>query len=130
MIFNKLSWKDSLNNQNLNINVKFDIFYDKVHSTVIHHAPMKKVNKKQLKLRSKPWITLHIQKLIKHRDKLLRKLKKSHSISTEELYRKFRNGVVSENRKSKFNYFDTYFQANKSNMKNLWAGIKSIINTK
>ena len=49
---------------------------------------------------------------------------------TEELYKKFRNRVVSENRKSKINYFDTYFQANKSNMKNLWTGIKSIINTK
>ena len=38
--------------------------------------------------------------------------------------------VVSENKKSKINYFDTYFQANKSNMKNLWTGIKSIINKK
>ena len=47
--FKKLSWEDSLNNQNLNINVKFDRFYDKVYSTVIHQAPMKKVNKKQLK---------------------------------------------------------------------------------
>ena len=71
-----------------------------------------------------------MQKLIKNRDKLLRKLKKSHSISTDELYKKFRNRVVSENRKSKLNYFDTYFQANKSNMKNLWTGINSIINTK
>ena len=62
--------------------------------------------------------------------KLLRKLKKSHSKNTEELYKKFRNRVVSENRMSKINYFDTYFQANKSNMKNLWTGIKSIINTK
>ena len=115
--FKKLPWDDILNNQNLNINVQFDRFYDEIHSTVIHHAPLKKVNKKQLKLRSKPWVTPHIQKLIKHRDRLLRKLKKSHSKNTEELYKKFRNRVVSENRKSKINYFDTYFQANKSNMK-------------
>ena len=72
----------------------------------------------------------HIKKQVKHRDKLLRKLKKSHSENTEELHKKFRNRVVSENRKSKINYFDTYFQANKSNMKNLWTDIKSIINTK
>ena len=72
--FKKLSWEHTLNNQNLNINVKFDRFDEKVHSTVSHHAPIKKVNKKQLKLR--PWITPRIQKLIKHRDKLLRKLKK------------------------------------------------------
>ena len=29
----------------------------------------------------------------------------------------------------KINYFDTYFGANKSNMKSLWTGIKSIIKT-
>ena len=107
--FKKLSWEDTLDNQNLNINVKFDRFYEKVYSTVIHHAPMKKVNKKKLKLRSKPWITPHIQTLIKHKDKLLRKLKKSHSKNTEELYKKFRNRVASENGKSKINCFDTYF---------------------
>ena len=54
--FKKLSWEDILNNQssNINVNVKFDRFYEKIYSTVIHHAPMKKVNEKQLKLRSKP----------------------------------------------------------------------------
>ena len=54
----------------------------------------KKVNRKQLKLRSKPWVTLHIQKLIRHRDKLSRNLKTSHSKNIEELYKKFRNRVV------------------------------------
>ena len=54
--FKKLSWEDILYNRNSNINVKFDGFYEKVYSIVIHHAPLKKVNKKQLKLRSKPWV--------------------------------------------------------------------------
>ena len=48
--FKKLPWEDILNNQNSNIKVKFDRFYEKIYSTVIHHAPLKKVNKKQLKL--------------------------------------------------------------------------------
>ena len=63
--FNKLSW-DDINDVNLNINNKFDKFYEKVHHTVIEHVPLKKVNKKQLKLRLKPWVNSHIQKLIKH----------------------------------------------------------------
>ena len=79
--FNKLSW-DDINDVNLNINNKFDKFYEKVHHTVIEHVPLKKVNKNQLKLRSKPWVKSHIQKLIKHREKLLRKLRKSHSAAT------------------------------------------------
>ena len=115
----------------MDINNKFEKFYEKVHHTVIEHAPLRKVTPKQLKLRSKPWINTHIQKLIKQRDRLLRKLRKSHSRDTEELYKKFRNRVVSENRKSKIKYFDNYVSTNKAvNMKNLSTGIKTIINTK
>ena len=91
---------------------------------------MLRVDQKQLKLRTKPWVNPHIQKLINYRDKLLRKLRKSHSKNTEELYKKFRNRVVRENRTSKKKYFETYFQTNKSNMKSLWAGINSIINSR
>ena len=126
--FTRLSW-DFLNETNLNINSKFDTFYEKVHETAIKHVPLEKVAPKQLKLKSKPWIDSHVQKLIKHRDRLLRKLRKTHSNTTEEIYKKFRNRVASENRKSKIKYFDDYFQSNKSNMKNLWSGIKCIINT-
>ena len=127
--FKKLSWED-LYDENLNINYKFDKFFDRVNYTVHDHVPLKKVNKNQLKLRSKPWVTPYIQNLIKHRDKLLRKLRKSHSVVTENLYKKFRNRIVNENRKSKIQYYDGYFQQNKANMKNLWTGIKEIINTK
>ena len=83
-----------------------------------------------MKLRLKPWANSHIQKLIKHREKLLRKLRKSHSAATEKLYKKFRNRVVAENRKSKIQYYENYFPKNMAIMKNLWTGIKAIINTK
>ena len=116
--FTALSW-DFLNETNLNINSKFDTLYEKVHETAIKHVPLKKVTPKQLKLRSKPWIDSHIQKLIKHWDRLLHKLRKTHCNTTEELYEKFRNRVVSGNRKSKLKYFDDYFQSNISYIKNL-----------
>ena len=125
--FKKLSWDDR---NNLDINNKFEKFYEKVHHTVIEHALLRKVTPKQLKLRSKPWINTHIQKLIRQRDRPLRKLRNSHSRDTEELYKKFRNKVASENRTSKIEYFDNYFSTNKANMKNLWTGIKTCINTK
>ena len=117
--FNELTWNE-MDDENIDINHKFNSFYEKVHATVVQHVPLKKVNHKQLKLRSKPWVNLHIQKLIKHRDRLLHKLRKSHSKATEELYKKFRNRVVSENRKSKIKYYESYFQSNKSNIKSLW----------
>ena len=121
---------DDIDRNNLDINNKFEKFYEKVHHTVIEHAPLRKMTPKQLKLRSKPWINTYILKLIKQRDILLRKLGKSHSRDTEELYKRSRNRVVSEHRKSKIKYFDSYFSTNKANMKNLWTGIKTIIDTK
>ena len=51
--FKKLFWED-LHDENLNINYKFDKFFDRVNYTVQEHVPLKKVNKQQLKLRSKP----------------------------------------------------------------------------
>ena len=83
-----------------------------------------------LLLQCLPVATSDSQNLIKHRDKLLRKLRKSHSVVTENLYKKFRNRVVNGKRKSKIQYYDSSFQQNKANMKNLWTGIKEIINTK
>ena len=75
-----------INETGLNINSKFDTLYEKIHETAIKHVPLKKVTPKQLKLRSKPWIDFHIQKLIKHWDRPLHKLRKRHCNTTEELF--------------------------------------------
>ena len=48
----------------------------------------------------------------------------------EYLYKKFRNKVVSEVRKSKNQCYAEYFSKHKTNMKMLWSGIRSIINSK
>ena len=46
--FKKLSWED-LYDENLNINYRFDKFFDRVNYTVQEHVPLKKVNKKTVK---------------------------------------------------------------------------------
>ena len=80
------------------------------------HVPLKKLNKKELRLQAKPWITPGIVKSIKRRDKLLRKF-----ITTKEINRKnelhtqyktLRNQVVSIIRKSKKLHYQTYFTEN------------------
>ena len=64
------------------------------------------------------------------RDKYLRKFNRTHSLDMEYLYKKFRNKVVSEIRKSRNEYYAEYFTKHKTNMKILWSGIRSIINSK
>ena len=90
----------------------------------------KKMNKKDLKLHEKPWINPKIQRLMKYRDKLLRKLNRKFTENGEYLYKKVRNRVASELRSSKIKYYNFYFTEHKSNMKMLWSGIRSIINIK
>ena len=115
---------------NINLNCKFEMFYDNLSSCVNHHVPTKKMTKKDLKFHTKPWITSKNKNLIKYRDKLMRKLNKKYTLDNEYLSKKFRNHVVSEFRTSRINYYNKYFTEDKKNMKMLWTGIRSIINVK
>ena len=117
-----------VHDKNLSLNSKFDKFYQSLSSHVDNHAPPKKMNKKDFRLHEKPWVTPKIQKLIKYRDKLLRKLNRKFTEAGEYLYKKSRNRAVNELKSSRINYYNTYFTEHKSNMKMLWNGIKSIIN--
>ena len=102
---------DFLHDASMSIDSKSDNFYLNLSSYVDHHAPIKKMNKKDLKLHSKPWITPNIYRLIKYRDNLICKLNKKFSNSNDYLYKKFRNRVLSELRTSKVNYYKKFFQS-------------------
>ena len=75
---------------------KFDYFYSAVSSCINGHAPKKKLSKKDLKLRSKPWINSKIKKLMYLRDRMFNKANKDPTPDNKYLYRKFRNRVVAE----------------------------------
>ena len=64
-----------------------------------------------------------------YRDKLFNEMNKHPTPSNKFLYHKFRNRVVSEQRRGKKSYFQEYFEKHKINMKMLWHGIRSIVNT-
>ena len=114
----------------MSINDKFDNFYIKSVACIDSHVPKKKVTRNNPKLRTKPWINDEIQKLVSYRDKLFIKMNNNPIESNKYLHRKFRNCVISEQHKEKRNYFLKYFEKNKTNMKKLWTGIKSIVNVK
>ena len=65
-----------------------------------------------------------------YRDKLFANMKRNSTPSNRYLYKKIRNRVVAEQRKSKIDYFQKYFETNKTNMKMLWSGVRSIVNMK
>ena len=97
-------------------------------------APLKRVNKYKMKFKSKPWITLGLQKSISVKNKLLKKfINKKDPILKEEFhtnYKKYRNLLSTLMKKSKQAYYDKYFERNWNNIKNTWKGIKSLISLK
>ena len=74
----------------------------------------KKINKFKLKLKSKPWITLGLQKSIFVKNKLLTNfINKKDPILKEEFhtnYKKYRNLLSTLMKKSKQAYYDKYFE--------------------
>ena len=95
------------------------------------YAPLKRINKCKLKFKSKPWITLGLQKSVSAKNKLLTYyINKRDPILKEEFHTKykiFRNFLSTLMKKSKQAYFDKYFERNWNNIKNTWKGIKSLI---
>ena len=55
----------------MDVNTKFDIFYDQISQFINYHVPRRKLSKREFKLSTKPWITKHILANIRYRDKKL-----------------------------------------------------------
>ena len=121
---------DYLNENHSDVNAKFNRFLANLDELVKKHAPLKKLSKKEIKLRNKPWINSRIQKMMRLRDKTLKNLRRKPDAAVKLLYKQFRNRVAIEQKESKAKYFQNYFNVNSNNMKLLWTGIKSIISIK
>ena len=98
---------------------------------MIDHAPMKKLSKKEISLKQKPWLNKHIQHLMLKRDNLFHKFKNAKNIEKKEnfhqQYKKLRNEIVAKIKESKQAYYRQYFLENQSKIANIWKGIKSLV---
>ena len=130
--FLNTNWHEVLSIPKMDVNQSYACFDKSVNEIIDKHAPLKKLNKKELKLREKPWITPDIIKTIKIRDKLLRSYIKAnegkHKEQLHKEYKKCRNKIVSMIRNSKKMHFQNYFAENAKDIKKTWNGIKNIIN--
>ena len=101
-----------------------------MNSILDEHA-LKRINKYELKFKSKPWIISAIQKSITVKNNLLKRFiyaKDSHT--KETFHRQYKDHRSTLLKKSKRNDYNQYFKANMNNIKNTWKGIKSIITVK
>ncbi len=103
---------------------KYENFQGSIVDTINEHAPFRKVSKRQVKLRRKPWITRGILKSISIKNKLYKRFLKSKDKFWYKYYRDVLNHLL---RKSKRTYFQEYFENCKKNSKKVWAGINDLL---
>ena len=129
-----VDWDDLLKTGELNADNSTRMYLDQINMLLDTYAPLKRINKHKIKLKSKPWITIGLQKSISVKNKLLKNfINKKDPVLKEEFhtnYKKYRNLLSTIMKKSKQAYYDKYFEKNWNNIKNTWKGIKSLISLK
>ena len=129
-------FRDDVSIQNWNMdnadsNSLFRDFYLRLKGCSDRHAPIRKLNAKEVKLRSKPWINSDLAKMIKIKNKLFeRKKRQPLNENIKVLYNRFRNRVDRELKRSKKSHYTEYFNEHSNNIRKTWKGIKSIVNVK
>ena len=109
-----VDWEDLLKTDELNADNSTRMYLDKINMLLDTYAPLKRINKYKMKFKSKPWITLGLQKSISVKNKLLKNfINKKDPVLKEEFhakYKKYRNLLSTLTKKSKQAYYDKYFE--------------------
>ena len=111
-----------------------NVFNDRMKVIVERHLPTVKLTKREVRSKIKPWITPGILKSIKLRDHYQRKHARAKTKESKdrfyELYRTYRNMIVTLTRRSKKNHYVRYFDFHSKNSRKVWSGICDLISAK
>ena len=78
-----------------NVHDLFKDFYSKLEGAVNRHDPLKKLSPKEIKVKSKPWLSAEILKMIKIRNKVFnRKKRQPTNANCKRLYNLLRNRIT------------------------------------
>ena len=125
--FRNVDWQSIMKVELCDPNVAFENYYEKLNKLITKHLPTKKLTKKQMKNKDKPWISKGILKSLRTRDLMYSKyLKEKDPIVKTILhqrYKKYRNSLVKLIRTKKKKHYKDFFSANIKNSKNIWKGI-------
>ena len=85
------------------------------------------IKSRKVKNKSSPWMTSEIVKLIKQRNKIKKKSRRTKNSEDIIMYRKLRNKVTCEVRKAKKNYYVAKLSRAKGKSTDVWKILKSVI---
>ena len=124
-------WEQLLQLDKIDPNLSTSTLVEVTSKILDIHAPLKQQKQKQKFVNKKPWITpailVSVQSKQWHYKKFIREKVSSKKQELHEKFKKYRNALVKIVRTSKKNYYRTYFQDHKNNIKLAWKGIKELI---
>ena len=130
----EIDWDQELEVNKNDVNHTTDRFFTKMDELMDKHLPLRKLTKKELKKRHKPWITDEILEMINRKDIIFKKyIKSKMETRKQELhneYKQLKNSITELTRRKEKEHYDNYFTENKKNLQMVWKGIKEIINIK
>lgn len=124
-----INWKEIISTAH-DPNCIFDSFYYKLSDLIDAHIPIKRLSKRELRVKTKPWITPAIKTAIQKKNELYKKYLKTKSPYYYTKFKYYRNKINHLLKISKKTYYNEYFSQSHGNPKRLWTGIKRIINNK
>ena len=137
--FNANSYRDEMNTAvydylsnlgeltELNFDRTFDEFVSLIQNVMEKHAPLKRLSRKQQKLKSKPWITKEIYAMICRKNKM----HKSHYILGNEAmkqeYKSYLNKLTKIKALAKKEYYSAEIEKYKTNQRKTWELLRTLL---
>ncbi len=107
---------------------EYTMFQNGILHVINKHAPIRELSRKQVKQQRKPWITRGILKSISIKNKLFKKFLETKDSFWYQRNKLYRDNLYHFIRKSKNNYYISYFEKFKNNSKQTWKAINDLIN--
>ena len=121
---------DAVFDSEKDLSIIFKKFYSCITEIIDKHIPLKLLSRCQLKFSVKSWITPALKKSIQIKNRYHRKFLKTKSIYFQNKFKLYRNKLNHLLKLRKKHYYNAYFAQNITNSKNIWKGIRQIVNTK
>ena len=113
-----------------NASTVFDQFKNKFMKVVEIHAPLRKVSRREVKLKQKPWITNKLIRLIKKKDKLYKNSIKTRRVNDIRKYKTFSKELNKSIGKSKRNHYNKLVRRSTKSSKLIWKQVNEIVQLK
>ena len=113
-----------------NINSMFEDFYSLITTTIENHAPLKKLTRKQTRLRNKPWITKGLLKSINRKQKMHKTYCINGSTDERKFYKSYCNTQTRIKTLAKKLFYKTQFDVHKHDPKKAWDTLRTLLPAK